>query len=135
MPVGVIKPLANLPNDVLHVPDREALMTCKSSRNRVALNVFSGRKKKVSLIAHSIEGRNVVAVERFCAFGFIKNSFQEGRAVLYCVKANYLQRDVLLGVGVNRFVNSCESRLRKLTNDFEMANFFRHSALPAKNKK
>ena len=59
--MGMVKRLANLTSDVLQVPDGKSVFARESSRNRIALNVFSGSEQQIAFIARAIEGRNVVA--------------------------------------------------------------------------
>src|SRR5204863_8594475 len=66
--LGMVESLANLADDVLQIPDREAFVPRERGRYRISLNVLRRGKKKIRIIAYAVEGGNVVAAERFRAF-------------------------------------------------------------------
>jgi hypothetical protein len=79
MTLGMIKRLANLPRDVLQVPDGKTFVARQCRGDRITLNIFRGRQQQIPLVAYAIKAGDIVAAKGLCALRFFEDQFSSAR--------------------------------------------------------
>src|SRR5215472_14369393 len=124
------KAAAQLAADIEEVPDREAFFAGEHGGDAVALDVLHGGTELSFDFSGAINLGDIGTAENLAAFGLGQESLlQISRPVAKGIQLDCFQRDRLAALGIVGFVDHAGRRFCQFTEDFEMADFRRHSFL------